>query len=65
MSMQILTEELKKGKIRNLYLFYGPEEYLKNYYLEVIEKNILHKNNAARKKSKLAKAMNAALEANK
>jgi small subunit ribosomal protein S20 len=28
-------------------------------------KNILHKNNAARKKSKLAKAMNAALEANK
>jgi DNA polymerase-3 subunit delta len=41
MSMQILTEELKKGKIRNLYLFYGPEEYLKNYYLEVIEKNII------------------------
>jgi small subunit ribosomal protein S20 len=30
-----------------------------------VSKNVLHKNNAARKKSKLTKAMSAALEANK
>jgi DNA polymerase III subunit delta len=39
--MDILKEELKVNKIRNLYLFYGPEEYLKKYYLDAIEKEIL------------------------
>lgn len=43
MSIDILKEELKNSKIRNLYLFYGPEEYLKKYYLESIEKHILSK----------------------
>lgn len=41
MSVDILKEELKNKKIRNLYLFYGPEEYLKRYYLESIEKSLL------------------------
>lgn len=42
MSMDILKDEIKNGKIRNLYLFYGQEEYLKKYYLETIEKKVLN-----------------------
>lgn len=38
MSIDILKEELKNNKLRNLYLFYGPEEYLEKYYIESIEK---------------------------
>lgn len=37
MSFDILRDELKKNVIRNLYLFYGEEEYLKDYYLRCIE----------------------------
>lgn len=42
MSMKILKEDLKRKRIRNLYLFYGQEEYLKKYYLNAIEKIILN-----------------------
>lgn len=41
MSIELLKEDIKKRKVRNLYLFYGPEEYLKRYYLLSIEKLIL------------------------
>jgi len=41
MSMDMLKEDLKNNKIRNLYLFYGHEEYLKRYYLDSIEKALL------------------------
>jgi DNA polymerase-3 subunit delta len=37
MSLDILKEDLKKKSFRNLYLFYGQEEYLKKFYLESIE----------------------------
>lgn len=36
-----LKSDIKEKKIRNLYLFYGPEEFLKKHYLENIEKIIL------------------------
>jgi len=42
MSMDVLKEDLKNNRLRNLYLFYGPEEYLKKYYLEAIEKQLLN-----------------------
>jgi len=41
MSIDILKNNIKNNKIRNLYLFYGPEEYLKKYYLEAIERILL------------------------
>lgn len=41
MSIEALKEDIKNNKLKNLYLFYGPEEYLKKYYLESIEKLIL------------------------
>jgi len=41
MSIDILKKDLSNGNIRNLYIFYGPEEYLKKYYLDSIEKQIL------------------------
>lgn len=41
MSFDILKEETKNNKIRNLYLFYGPEEYLKKFYAEAIENSLL------------------------
>jgi len=37
MSLDILKKEIKEGKVRSLYLFYGQEEYLKRYYLDAIE----------------------------
>lgn len=43
MSVDILKGDLKTNKIRNLYLFYGPEEYLKGHYLKSIEDNLLNK----------------------
>lgn len=42
MSIQILKKDIKSKSIRNLYLFYGQEEFLKNYYLESIEKIIIN-----------------------
>lgn len=41
MSIDILKEELKTEKIRNLYLFYGEEEFLKKHYFDSIEKIVL------------------------
>ncbi|MCX7842667.1 MAG: DNA polymerase III subunit delta [Clostridia bacterium] len=41
MSLEILKSQLKENKLANLYLFYGPEEYLKKYYTESIEKAVL------------------------
>jgi DNA polymerase III subunit delta len=44
LSIDILKEDIKNKKIRNIYLFYGPEEYLKKYYLDSIEKLALDEN---------------------
>jgi DNA polymerase III subunit delta len=41
MSIDLLKDDIKNKKIKNLYLFYGPEEYLTKYYLESIEKLLL------------------------
>ena len=41
MSMDILKKELKENNIRNVYLFYGPEEYLKKYYIDTITQQLL------------------------
>ncbi|MCX7921923.1 MAG: DNA polymerase III subunit delta [Clostridia bacterium] len=41
MSIDILKDDLKKNNLRSLYLFYGPEDYLKKYYTEGIEKQLL------------------------
>lgn len=34
MSLNILKKELKSDRLRNAYLFYGDEQYLKEYYLK-------------------------------
>lgn len=39
MSFDILKKELKENKVRNIYLFYGPEEYLIKYYTNQIKDN--------------------------
>lgn len=44
MSIDILKKQIKNKDIKNLYIFYGPEEYLKNLYLDSIEKIIVDKN---------------------
>lgn len=41
MSLDILKEQIKSNKIKNLYLFYGHEEYLKKIYLESMESKII------------------------
>ena len=41
MSYDILRRELKEKKTRGLYLFYGPEEYLKRHYASEIEKLVI------------------------
>lgn len=41
MSLDILKDDIKNKKIRKLYLFFGPEEFLKKYYMESIEKLLL------------------------
>ena len=41
MSIDTLKEHIKTKKIGSLYLFYGPEEYLKKHYLESLEGIIL------------------------
>lgn len=41
MSEEILRNAIKSKNIGNLYLFYGPEEYLKRNYTEYAEKNLL------------------------
>lgn len=41
MSEELLKKAIKSKDIGSLYLFYGPEEYLKRNYTEYIEKNML------------------------
>ncbi|TYQ18384.1 UNVERIFIED_CONTAM: DNA polymerase III delta subunit [Acetivibrio alkalicellulosi] len=41
MSLEILKKDIKNKDIKNLYLFYGDEDFLKKYYLEKIEEIIL------------------------
>ena len=41
MSLSILRQELKTNKLRCIYLFYGPETYLLNFYVEDIKSRIL------------------------
>lgn len=41
MSIDVLKVDIKNSDIRKLYLFYGPEEYLKKYYLKEIEKKLV------------------------
>lgn len=38
MEIKDLNKQLREKEIRKLYLFYGPEEYLKKYYVESIKK---------------------------
>jgi len=44
MSISILKQEVKSKKFRKLYLFYGPEDYLKNHYLHCIEDSLVDDN---------------------
>ena len=41
MSQDILKKEVKNGNIRNIYLFYGEEDYLKEVYCKKIEDIVL------------------------
>lgn len=41
MSLDILKKDIKSGKPGKLYLFYGPENYLKKYYFDALEKLIV------------------------
>jgi len=47
MSYDVLRNELKKDIIRNLYLFYGEEEYLKEYCLRQIEQAVVNEDTRA------------------
>ncbi|MEG6612281.1 DNA polymerase III subunit delta [Pseudoclostridium thermosuccinogenes] len=42
-SIEELKADIKNNKIRKAYIFYGPEEYLKKYYLGSIENLLLSK----------------------
>ena len=44
MSIKILKEDLKNNSLKNIYVFYGEEEYLKKYYIDKIEETILDDN---------------------
>ena len=41
MSISVLKKQIEEGRLKNLYLFYGPEDYLKKYYLNCIEKKLV------------------------
>jgi DNA polymerase-3 subunit delta len=43
MSLKDLKNDLKYKKFKNLYLFFGPEDYLKSYYLNLIIKEYMNK----------------------
>lgn len=45
--IKVLKDELKAGKYRKLYVFYGGEDYLKKDYILKIEKGILNENSKA------------------
>ena len=35
-----LKAQIKENRLRNLYVFYGEEEYLKEYYIKQIEEKV-------------------------
>ncbi len=41
MSFELLKKQIEEDNTGNLYLFYGPEKYLMNMYLNAIEKKII------------------------
>jgi DNA polymerase-3 subunit delta len=41
MSLDLLKKDIKESSFKNVYLFYGEEEYLKNEYLKKIEKSVI------------------------
>jgi DNA polymerase-3 subunit delta len=41
MSIEILKKQIKNNGVGKLYLFFGPEEYLKCHYINLIEKQIV------------------------
>ncbi len=41
MSLDLLKEDIKNKKIKSLYLFYGPEEFLKKYYTDAMQKILI------------------------
>ena len=44
MSIDILKKQIKNNDIKSLYLFCGPEEFLKKHYIKSLEEKILDKN---------------------
>ncbi|NTV90691.1 MAG: hypothetical protein HGA22_10110, partial [Clostridiales bacterium] len=41
MSLDLLKDDIKNNRIRKLYLFHGPEQYLSKHYLGVVEKALI------------------------
>lgn len=41
MSLEILKNQLKANSLKNVYLFFGPEEYLKKYYVNLIFRQVV------------------------
>lgn len=46
MSLEILKKQIKENTLQNVYLFYGAEEYLIKYYVNVIKKLIVNEENS-------------------
>ncbi|NLI57094.1 MAG: DNA polymerase III subunit delta [Clostridium sp.] len=44
MGIKILKDDIKNNNFKNLYVFYGEEEYLKKFYINKIEETILEDN---------------------
>lgn len=44
MSLDILKKQIKDDSLQNIYLFYGPEDYLIKYYVSLISKLIIDEN---------------------
>jgi ribosomal protein S20 len=68
--LKVISDDIKKGEFKSVYLLYGEEEYLKKQYRDRLKnaiaeiekaasKGIFHKNAAARKVSHITKAVNA------
>lgn len=41
MSIEIIKNHIKNNNFQNIYIFYGNEEYLKNFYLKQMQKKII------------------------
>jgi DNA polymerase III subunit delta len=46
MSLEILKKQIKEVKLQNVYLFYGEEDYLIKYYINIITKLIVNDENS-------------------